>query len=52
MWLNEPEIWKPEGQTLMVRANAQTDFWRKIHYGFIRDNGHFYYQKATQVTRI
>ena len=46
IWFNEPETWKQEGETLIVRANPQTDFWRKTHYGFIRDNGHFYYQKA------
>jgi regulation of enolase protein 1 (concanavalin A-like superfamily) len=47
VWLNEPKVWKQEGETLMVRANARTDFWRKTHYGFIRDNGHFYYEKVT-----
>jgi regulation of enolase protein 1 (concanavalin A-like superfamily) len=46
MWFNEPETWKQEGETLRVQASARTDFWRKTHYGFIRDNGHFYYEKV------
>jgi len=29
---------------LIVTTDHQTDFWRKTHYGFIRDNGHFAYQ--------
>ena len=28
-----------------VTMGFQTDFWRKIDYGFIRDSGHFYYQE-------
>jgi regulation of enolase protein 1 (concanavalin A-like superfamily) len=46
-WFNEPENWKHEGDWLLVRAKAGTDFWRKTHYGFIRDNGHFYYERVT-----
>src|SRR6516165_7464618 len=44
IWFNEPETWKEEDGKLLVRAAASTDFWRKTHYGFIRDNGHFYYE--------
>ncbi len=43
-WYNEPPEWKADGDKLTVTAGAKTDFWRKTHYGFIRDNGHFYYQ--------
>ena len=39
-WLNEPADWSREGDTLTVRADPGTDFWRTTHYGFIRDNGH------------
>ena len=41
-WLHEPPIWKAEGSTLIVTTGPKTDFWRKTHYGFVRDNGHFY----------
>jgi regulation of enolase protein 1 (concanavalin A-like superfamily) len=27
---------------LRVVTDAKTDFWRETHYGFIRDNGHFF----------
>jgi regulation of enolase protein 1 (concanavalin A-like superfamily) len=40
-WYNEPHSWVEEGSTLSVTAEPKTDFWRKTHYGFIRDNGHF-----------
>ncbi len=43
-WLNEPPTWNIQGDTLTVRAGPKTDFWRTTHYGFIRDNGHCYYQ--------
>ena len=44
-WLNEPRNWKQENDHLSVFADARTDFWRKTHYGFVRDNGHFYYER-------
>ncbi|MEJ7664443.1 MAG: DUF1349 domain-containing protein [Hymenobacter sp.] len=28
-----------------MQVDGGTDFWRVTHYGFIRDNGHFYYQE-------
>ena len=43
-WLNEPRNWKQENDHLSVFADSHTDFWRKTHYGFVRDNGHFYYE--------
>jgi regulation of enolase protein 1 (concanavalin A-like superfamily) len=46
-WLNEPRNWKQEGGHLSVFADAHTDFWRKTHYGFVRDSGHFYYEKVS-----
>ena len=46
-WHNEPPIWKHREQTLNVTSGLNTDFWRKTHYGFIRDTGHFYYQEVT-----
>lgn len=35
-WLNEPERW--DGDT--ITADADTDFWRTTHYGFVRDSAH------------
>ena len=43
-WLNEPPAWQARGETLIVRAGPQTDFWRTTHYGFVRDTGHFWFQ--------
>jgi uncharacterized protein len=44
LWFNEPPQWDEEGSILHVQTAPHTDFWRKTHYGFIRDNGHFYYE--------
>jgi hypothetical protein len=41
-WLNEPATWKSQDDRLTVHTLPKSDFWRKTHYGFIRDNGHFY----------
>jgi uncharacterized protein len=45
-WMNEPTYWDINGKTIAVKTSPKTDFWRKTHYGFIRDNGHFYYQEV------
>jgi uncharacterized protein len=45
-WLNEPPLWNVQGNTLTVTAGPKTDFWRTTHYGFIRDNGHCYYERV------
>ncbi len=50
-WLNEPPVWKADDDRLRVVSGAKTDFWRVTHYGFVRDNGHFYYeQRAGDLT--
>ena len=41
-WLNEPPAWEVRGETLIVTAGPQTDFWRTTHYGFVRDTGHLW----------
>lgn len=46
-WYNEPPQWTLDQRTLTVTTGAKTDFWRITHYGFIRDDGHFYYQTVT-----
>ncbi|GAB4198075.1 MAG: DUF1349 domain-containing protein [Roseiflexaceae bacterium] len=45
-WHNEPARWSAQDTTLAVTADPRTDFWRKTHYGFIRDNGHLFYQEV------
>lgn len=42
-WHNEPPKWHSEDDRIEVSTAGGTDFWRKTHYGFIRDNGHFGY---------
>lgn len=42
-WYNAPANYKVENNTLQIEVEAGTDFWRITHYGFIRDNGHFWY---------
>lgn len=44
-WYNEPPIWNIQSNTINVTSGAKTDFWRETHYGFIRDNGNFFYQQ-------
>lgn len=41
VWLNEPERWTAQGDSLDIVTDKATDFWRKTHYGFCRDSGHF-----------
>jgi len=43
-WYNEPAAWRAQGDTIEITTVPETDFWRKTHYGFIRDSGHFYYR--------
>jgi uncharacterized protein len=42
-WMNEPASWERTGGGVRVRSRAKTDFWRKSFYGYITDNGHFFY---------
>ncbi|OAF15153.1 regulation of enolase 1 [Bradyrhizobium centrolobii] len=41
VWLNEPERWSAQGDSLQIVTDKATDFWRETHYGFSRDSGHF-----------
>jgi regulation of enolase protein 1 (concanavalin A-like superfamily) len=45
-WLNEPPYWRMEGGALHVTTGDKKDFWRETHYGFIRDDGHFSFERA------
>uniref|UniRef100_B8HL45 DUF1349 domain-containing protein n=1 Tax=Cyanothece sp. (strain PCC 7425 / ATCC 29141) TaxID=395961 RepID=B8HL45_CYAP4 len=51
-WLNEPLQWSQSGRQIIVRTSSQTDFWRITHYGFIRDTGHFYYERVATDCRV
>lgn len=48
-WFNPPARWRIDGESsaLVVEPDAQTDFWRKTHYGFEADNGHLLYAAVT-----
>lgn len=46
-WLNEPPSWRERDGELSVVTGDKTDFWRKTHYGFIRDDGHLRYRTVT-----
>lgn len=46
-WYNEPRSWSQDGDQVIITSDPKTDFWRKTHYGFVRDNGHFFYQLAS-----
>lgn len=45
-WYNLPTGWNVQDGSLVVTTAPKSDFWRKTHYGFTRDNGHFFYQKV------
>lgn len=42
-WHCQPKRWSydPAKHLLLMQPEAGTDFWRKTHYGFDADNGHF-----------
>ena len=42
-WHCEPARWsiRAADRRLRIEPDAGTDFWRKTHYGFEADNGHF-----------
>lgn len=45
-WYNKPPAWNVKEDKIHVTSGAKTDFWRQTHYGFIRDNGNFFYQQV------
>jgi uncharacterized protein len=46
-WLNEPPRWREQGGRLSVVTAGGTDFWRTTHYGFVRDSGHFRFDRVS-----
>jgi uncharacterized protein len=48
-WLNPPARWRvePVPGRLVVEPDGETDFWRRTHYGFSADNGHFLFVEVS-----
>jgi hypothetical protein len=46
-WMNPPKKWRLDGSSLFCTTDPKTDFWRKTFYGYITDNGHFYYRRVS-----
>src|SRR4051812_33998117 len=46
-WSHEPKQWTVKDGVITATVNPGTDFWRITHYGFIRDNGPFYFEEQT-----
>jgi regulation of enolase protein 1 (concanavalin A-like superfamily) len=42
-WFCEPSEWNIENGSLVIATDTETDFWKRTHYGFQVDNGHFLY---------
>jgi uncharacterized protein len=42
-WMNEPASAKFNGNEILVRSRAKTDFWQKTFDGYVADNGHFFH---------
>jgi regulation of enolase protein 1 (concanavalin A-like superfamily) len=42
-WMNEPASFTESADRIVVHSKPKTDFWRKTFYGYITDNGHFFY---------
>lgn len=42
-WMNEPASAKINGNEIVVRSRAKTDFWQKTFDGYVADNGHFFH---------
>lgn len=45
-WFNPPAKFEIQEDSLEVTTASKSDFWRKTHYGFTRDNGHFFFQEV------
>lgn len=45
-WLNPPAAVTYGKGTVVARSKPRTDFWRKTFFGYITDNGHFFFVKV------
>lgn len=46
-WSHEPKQWTEKDGVISATVDPGTDFWRVTHYGFIRDNGPFYFEEQS-----
>ena len=46
-WSHEPKQWTAKDGVISATVDPGTDFWRVTHYGFIRDNGPFYFEEQS-----
>ena len=44
-WHCPPPTWGFNHEGLFIQPAANTDFWRRTHYGFSGDNGHFFFTR-------
>jgi hypothetical protein len=44
-WSHEPARWSLDS-VLEITTDPDTDYWQRTHYGFRRDNGHFFYTEV------
>lgn len=52
-WYNEPQSCTIEATNkIIVKSSAKSDYWRKTHYGFVRDNGNFFYTSLTNAEQF
>lgn len=45
-WMNPPAEARVEDGVLHMVTGANGDFWRRTHYGFVHDTGHFLHHAA------
>ena len=43
-WFNQHKKWNIENNKLSMFVTPKTDYWRITHYGFVVDDGPFFYQ--------
>lgn len=48
IWLNKPHHNTLTPETLEMKTDEGSDFWRETFYGFTRDSGHFYGMPAPE----
>ena len=51
-WLNAPAAAFFGSHGLRITTCKNTDFWQRTHYGFQRDDGHFYYTTSGEDFRF
>ncbi|WP_245579645.1 DUF1349 domain-containing protein [Alteribacter aurantiacus] len=53
-WFCEPKEWfiEKNSSELVMHTDENTDYWKKTHYGFEADNGHFLYKETNKNFRL